>query len=477
MEVQSGVSKILMVASEATPFASTGGLAEVLQGLPVALRRAGHQVAVLLPFYPQVRALKTTPTHRTFPVTVGPHTFRAEIHQTEVSGVHYFFLDIPKLYERPGLYGSGYSDYPDNHLRFAALARGALAVCQSFFTPRIIHCHDWHTGLLPVLLRESVGANPSLDGIKTVFTIHNLAFQGRFPRKAAADLGLNGHPTHSCAFYPDGTLGFLRGALVASDAITTVSPTYARDIQTTPGGCGLEDLLLSRRANLYGIVNGIDFEVWNPAADPYLPAHFSFQDLSGKDTCKRALLKEFGLPASRADKPLIGVVARLTPQKGFNLLMHQPEKFLKQDATLVLLGSGDAEEEDFFRWLASAYPAQVSVRIGYAARTAHQILAGADLFLMPSRYEPCGLTQLYAMRYGTLPLVHNTGGLNDTVSPETGFRFARHAPEDLLACLKGALAEWQTPAWHRKQMVAMQFDSSWRRPATEYAALYEKILR
>jgi starch synthase len=434
-------------------------------------------VAVLLPFYQQVRALRTTPTHRTFPVSVGPYTFQAEIHRAEASGVQYFFLDIPKLYDRPGLYGSGYSDYLDNHLRFAALARGALTVCQSIFTPRIIHCHDWHTGLLPVLLRESAGANPALAGIKTVLTIHNLAFQGRFPRRTAADLGLNGHPTHSCAFYPDGTLGFLRGGVVASDALTTVSPTYARDIQTAAGGCGLEELLRSRRADLHGIVNGIDFEVWNPATDPHLTAHFTSGNLAGKDACKQALLKEFGLPASRAAKPLIGVVARLTPQKGFNLLMHQPEKFLKQDATLVLLGSGDAEEEDFFGWLASAHPAQVSLQIGYTARTAHRILAGADLFLMPSRYEPCGLTQLYAMRYGTLPLVHTTGGLNDTVSDETGFRFARHTPEALQACLTQALAEWQTPAWQEKQSAAMQLDSSWQRPAREYAALYEKILR
>ncbi len=474
--VQSSVAKILMLTPEATPFASTGGLGEVLQGLPIALARAGHEVAVLLPYYPQIRAFSPQHTHRTLNITLGSHHYLADVYETEIQRVHYFFLDIPTLYQRPGMYTEGVFDFPDNHLRFGALARGALATAETLFSPAIIHCHDWTTGLLPVLLREAVGTHPAFANIKTVFTIHNLAFQGRFPRQAVADLGLDRHFKASAALYPDGSISFMKGALATCDAITTVSPTYAAEIQTPEAGCGLEDLIASRNNVLTGILNGIDSAVWDPATDPYLPAHFSATDLEGKRACKLALLQQAGLSPDRIDKPLIGVVARLTPQKGFHLLTRDPKDFLALDFSLVLLGSGDTHEEDFFRWLASSNPSRVSVQIGYSAQYAHRILAGSDLFLMPSRYEPCGLTQLYAMRFGTLPLVHATGGLNDTVTADTGFSFVPHTSPALLTCLRQALALWQTPQWTQMQAAAMQKDTSWTKPAAAYSALYSKLL-
>jgi starch synthase len=465
-----------MLGPEATPFASTGGLGEVLQGLPIALARAGHEVAVLLPYYPQVRAFSPQHTHRTLNITLGSHYFLADVYETEVQRVHYFFLDIPALYQRPGMYSEGVFDFPDNHLRFGALARGALATAETLFSPAIIHCHDWPTGLLPVLLREALGTHPAFATIKTVFTIHNLAFQGRFPREAVADLGLDRHFKSSAALYPDGSINFMKGALATCDAITTVSPTYAAEIQTPEAGCGLEELIASRGNVLTGILNGIDSALWDPATDPHLPAHFSPAALAGKRACKLALLQQAGLSVDRIDKPLIGVVARLTPQKGFQLLTRNPKDFLALDFSLVLLGSGDPHEEDFFRWLASSNPSRISVQIGYSAQYAHRILAGSDLFLMPSRYEPCGLTQLYAMRFGTLPLVHATGGLKDTVSADTGFSFVPYTAEALLSCLRQALALWHTPQWSQMQAAAMQKETSWTKPAAAYSALYAKLL-
>ena len=454
-----------MVSAEASPFASTGGLGDVLQGLPKALANQGQEVAVALPLYTRVRNFHPEVVLHSLRFASAGRTFSADIARVERGGVQYIFLDVPELFNRPGIYGEADIEYPDNTLRYAAFCRGALAIAENVFTPDIIHCHDWPTGLLPVILAEHFHSQPALMGLKTVFTIHNLAHQGPVSQINAAALGLNGNFRYQHS-------SMLRGALETATRITTVSPTYARDICQPAHGCGLEAVLTRRANHLHGILNGIDADLWNPELDPNLPAHFSKDSLGGKQTGKAALLREFGLPPERIHRPLIGVVARLASQKGLDLLSQNPQQFLDLDATLILTGDGNPQEEDFFRWLAAAHPTRVAIRIGFDAAQCHRIIAGSDVFLMPSRYEPCGLTQLYAMRYGTLPLVHSTGGLKDTVTPANGFSFEVHSWRALLHSLREMTATWGTSKWSAMQQTAMASDHSWASAATEYSGLY-----
>lgn len=457
-----------MVSAEASPFASTGGLGDVLQGLPKALVSQGHEVAVALPLYPRVRNFSPEVIQRGLRFGSAHHTFTADIARLERAGVSYLFLDVPELFDRPGIYGEADLDYSDNILRYSAFCRGALVIGQNVFTPDIVHCHDWHTALLPVILAEHFHSQPALMGLKTVLTIHNLAHQGPVSRLNSIALGLNGTFRQEHA-------SMLRSGIEFATNITTVSPTYARDICLPAFGCGLEKLLARRAGNLHGILNGIDADLWNPALDPHLTAHFSKDDVSGKNAVKADLLREFGLPPDRMNRPLIGVVARLAAQKGLDLLSQNPQQFLDLDASLILIGDGNPQEEDFFRWLAAAHPSRVAARIGFDNSQSHRIIAGSDVFLMPSRYEPCGLGQLYAMRYGTLPLVHATGGLKDTVSPETGFSFETHSWRALLQSLREMTATWGTMKWTDMQLAAMSADHSWAASATRYSMLYEAM--
>ncbi len=454
-----------MVSAEASPFASTGGLGDVLQGLPKALVSQGHKVAVALPLYTRVRTFDPEMVLHGLRFALANRAFLADVAKVERAGVTYVFLDVPELFDRPGIYGESDVDYGDNAFRYAAFCRGALAIAQHFFQPDVIHCHDWPTAMLPVILAKQLHTQPALMGTKTVLTIHNLAFQGPISHSHAAALGLNGS-------FRGGNPSMLRGGLEYATRITTVSPSYARDICEPLYGCGLDELLNRRSTDLFGILNGIDAELWNPACDPYLPAHFSSLDLSGKRVVKAELLKEFGLAASRIDRPLIGVVARLASQKGLDLLSQNPQQFLELDATLIVMGDGNPQEEDFFRWLAAAHPGRVAIKIGFDAAQGHRIIGGSDVFLMPSRYEPCGLTQLYAMRYGTLPVVHATGGLKDTVTDQTGFSFEVHSWRALLQCLKEMTTAWHQPKWMDMQQAAMAVDHSWAASAAQYARLY-----
>jgi starch synthase len=457
-----------MVSAEASPFASTGGLGDVLQGLPKALAKQGHDVAVALPLYPRVRRFNPQVVQHGLRFASANRLFQADVAQIDRNSVQYFFLDVPALFDRPGMYGENDLDYPDNTFRYAAFCRGALAIAQNLFNPDIVHCHDWPTGILPVILAEHYRAQPALMGLKTVFTIHNLAYQGAVSNANAAALGVNGT-------FKSAHASMLRGALDTAHRITTVSPSYAREICRPGLGCGLESLLARRNGDLCGILNGIDTDLWNPATDQYLPAHFSSSDVGGKQLCKAALLKEFGLPPQRINRPLIGVVARLASQKGLDLLSQNPQQFLALDASLVLIGDGNPQEEDFFRWFGAAHPDRVGVKIGFDPAVSHRIIAGADVFLMPSRYEPCGLTQLYAMRYGTLPLVHSTGGLKDTVNSANGFSFEVHSWRSLHQCLREMAATWHTNQWNEKQAAAMTADYSWNASAAEYSKLYQAV--
>lgn len=461
-----------MVASEATPFAKTGGLADVLGSLPAALSRLGDEVAVVIPRY---RSVPDAPVIRSMPIRVGPHVFPAAILESIHKGVRYFFVDCPVLYDRAGIYGEAGSDYPDNHLRFAALNQAAIAVARSLFRPQVFHAHDWQAGLLPVYLRENLKFDPTFTGTRCVFTIHNLGYHGNFPASALADVGLSRALLHpeGLEFYRQ--VSFLKAGIVWADAMNTVSPTYAREIQTPEFGFGMDELLRRRSYKLSGILNGVDYQDWNPEMDARLPAHYSAADFSGKRICKAELLGELDLPLD-LDRPVIGIVSRFAEQKGMDLVAaaaSDNDSPLRR-AALAVLGSGDEALETAFRDLARANPGRVAIRFGYDENLAHLIEAGSDLFLMPSRYEPCGLNQIYSLRYGTVPIVRATGGLQDTVDAETGFKFTGLTAADLAAAVETALNAYQDrAAWKERMRRGMGKDFSWDGSAREYQKLYD----
>jgi starch synthase len=470
------MAKILMVASEARPFATTGGLSDVIGSLPAALHAIGEDVAVLLPRYRGV-APEARRIYDDLPIWLGGVSYSTSVYQIG-KAVPYYFLDCPELYDREGLYGTPLSDFPDNHIRFAVLSRAALEVCRRIFRPQVIHCHDWQSALVPVYMRTVLAGDPTFAGMKTLFTIHNLGYQGLFPKTALAGVGLPGSLFHIDALEFYGRVNFMKGGIVYSDAISTVSKTYAREIQADEYGWGLDGLLRSRSADLYGILNGVDYSQWNPETDPHLAAHYSRSDLSGKGVCKQALLRAFGFDMQTAqDRPLIGIVTRLAGQKGADLIAGIGEELAKEDVTLIALGSGEAIYEKVLLNLADAHPDHIAVRIGYDDRLAHRIEAGADMFLMPSRYEPCGLNQIYSLRYGTIPVVRATGGLDDTIEEDTGFKFQEYSGAALLGAIREALAEFRRPEqWSVRIDRAMSKDFSWDVSAREYLDLYHRLI-
>jgi starch synthase len=423
---------------------------------------------VLLPFYRGIPLPPSGPI-LTLPVQVGPHGYTVEIHQVLRQNVRYLFADCQPLYDRAGIYGTAGGDYPDNHIRFAVLCQAALGVARSVFRPDVFHAHDWQAGLLPVYLRESLALDPTFFGVRCVLTIHNLGYQGNFPAPAIADLGLDRRLFHSEGLEFFGRLNFLKAGIIWADAVNAVSPTYAREIQTPEFGFGLDGLLRARASKLSGILNGVDYQEWNPETDRYLPANYSARDLSGKRACKRALLEEMGLPVEE-DQPLIGIVSRFAHQKGMDLVAGI---LPLAGAALVVLGSGEAPLESAFRSLAAGYPDRIAARIGYDEGLAHRIEAGADMFLMPSRYEPCGLNQIYSLRYGTVPIVRATGGLEDTVKDHTGFKFLDH----LEGAMGAAIEAFQNrETWAARMRRGMAQNFSWDASAVEYQRLYSKGL-
>lgn len=472
---------ILMVGSEAAPFVKTGGLGDVLGALPAALVRTGETLAVVAPRYRSALLPSNPQARRTLgplPIAVGPHLFAASIEEVTSQGVLYYFVECPPLYDRPGIYNESGDDYPDNHIRFAALCQAALAIARWIFPVDVFHAHDWQAGLVGAYLRTRLAHDPTYFGARTVFTIHNLGYQGLFPASTLSALGLT-----TAQFHPEGLefwgqLNFLKAGIVWADAITTVSPTYAHEIQTPAFGFGLEGALSARAGKLTGILNGVDYNEWNPENDAYLPQHYSAADLAGKRECKRSLLVEVGLPSSAADlkRPLLGVVSRFASQKGLELVLELGAWFAEQDVSLVVLGSGDPLQEAAFRDLAAAYPTRFAVRIGYNNALAHRIEAGADLFLMPSRYEPCGLNQIYSLRYGTVPVVRATGGLDDTVEESTGFKFSGLSALAFAAALREAFAAFRHPeTWTKLIRNGMARDFSWDASAKAYLGLYRSL--
>jgi starch synthase len=462
------MARVLMVTSEASPFVKTGGLGDVMGSLPAALARCGEEVAVVLPRYRDAVVGPTERIWNAMPLWVGPHAFSVAIDQVIHQHVRYMFVDCPPLYDRPGVY----EDYADDHIRFALLNLAALGIARNIFRPDVFHAHDWPAGLLAVYLREKFAGDPTFFGTKCILTIHNLGYQGNFPGSALRELGLPASLFHSEGLEFYGLLSFLKGGIVWSDMITTVSPTYAREIQTPEYGFGFDGLLRSRARKLTGILNGVDYKEWNPEHDPYIPAHYSAEELSGKRECKLALLDELGLPAD-ADRPLIGIVSRFADQKGFDLIADIASQLADENLALAVLGSGDTRMEDVFRYFAYARPDKFGVRIGYDDELAHRIEAGADMFLMPSRYEPCGLSQIYSLKYGTVPVVRATGGLDDTVDETTGFKFQEYSPAALAAAIGTALEAFEDKReWVARMRRGMAKNYSWDVSAAEYQRLY-----
>jgi starch synthase len=468
--------KILMLASEAAPFAKSGGLGDVVGSLPGALRENECDVRVLLPRYRNVDLSSLRRVYDLLPVWIAGTLYQCSLYLAE-SGALFYFLECPQLYGRDGYYGDAAGDYPDNAIRFAVLSRAALAVARRVFRPDIIHCHDWQTGLVPAYLNTVFANDPTYIGTRTLFTIHNLGYQGLFPKSVLPAIGLDRRVFHMNGLEFFGKVSCIKAGIVYSDAISTVSRRYALEIQTEEYGFGLDGVLSERSSKLYGIPNGVDYGNWNPETDPYIAAYYSVDDLSGKAACKQDLVREFGLPPAAMKRPLAGVVSRLTPQKGTELIIEIIPELMSQDISLVLLGSGDAEYETALREASEAFPEHIAVRFGYDEAVAHKIEAGADMFLMPSQYEPCGLNQVYSLRYGTVPVVRATGGLDDTIEEGTGFKFREYSAQSLVAAISAASSAYQDKdAWKAMMRRGMRKDFSWRVSAAEYAGLYRKLL-
>jgi starch synthase len=476
--------KILFVSSEGLPYSKTGGLADVVEALPKALRAMGHEVAVLLPRYHGNKVTSVLISS----VTIGfgeSLRFPAIVEGKAVDGVRYFFVDDPPFFDRPHLYGDGTNDYPDNAERFAEFSRVAIEFMKRVWLPDVVHCHDWQSALVPVLLRTQHVEDRAVRSLPVVLTIHNLAYQGVFPRTVLRKTGLPDalFAVDALEFY--GKVNFLKGGLIFADYLTTVSRRYAKEIQTPEYGSGLEGVIRSRGERLVGILNGVDYSIWNPETDPLIAQRYSAQNLGGKKACKQDLLAAFQLPAENIERPLIGIVSRFVDQKGFDLIAETSGELMKEDIAIVALGTGQPEYEKLFKQLAEKYPQRAAVKIGYDNTLAHKIEAGADMFLMPSRYEPCGLNQIYSLRYGTAPIVRATGGLDDTIQPfvpkaqqGTGFKFDAYTGAALLGCVREALTAFRDAnAWQKLQANGMAKDFSWKTSAATYVTLYEAAKR
>lgn len=480
--------RILFVTSEMAPWVKTGGLGDVAAALPAALRALGHDVRVLIPAYPALKAAFPDARARTHIVWLGGAYPEPTLREAVApDGMPLLLIDHAPYYERPGnpYLGPGNQDWPDNAMRFGLLSRvaGLLGAGHSplDWRPDIVHCNDWQAGLAPVFLSLQA------DSVaRSVITVHNLAFQGVFGRETMVPLGLPPHLWQMHGVEYHGLLSFLKAGLQFADRITTVSPSYAREICTDAEGMGLAGLLRHRGDRLSGILNGIDTAAWNPTTDPLLPAHFDAGKLKGKAVCKAALQAEMGLEA-RKDAPLLGIISRLTYQKGLDLVPALEGLLAESQAQLAVLGSGDTALEGAYREMAVRHPGRIAVRIGFDEGLAHLIEAGADLFLMPSRFEPCGLNQMYSLRYGTPPVVRATGGLADTVrdygepGDETrganGFVFRAATVEALAESVGRAIAAWRDPkAWKRIQANGMGGDFGWDGPARRYVDVYSAAL-
>jgi starch synthase len=480
--------RVLVVSSEIVPFAKTGGLADVTGSLPKALRRIGVEADCVMPFYRSVERERFSLQQAAPPVRV-PMGHREEtgvVMETDAGeGVRGYLVHNDRYFDREFLYGTKDGDYVDNCERFAFFCRAIMEwIVRTGRSYDILHCNDWQTALLPAYVKTLYSHEPAFRSSGTVFTVHNLGYQGLFWNH---DLPLTGlgwelFTPKGVEFY--GKLNVLKAGLVFSDILTTVSDTYSREIQTAEYGHGLEGVLYERRADLYGILNGVDYDDWNPETDPLIAARYSRKDLSGKKVCRRDLLAEFGW-TDTADEPVIGVVGRLTAQKGFDLIEQVGDWLATQPVRVVILGTGERKFEESLAAFGRRHPDRISLRFAFDNRLAHKIEAGSDIYLMPSRYEPCGLNQIYSLKYGTVPVVRNTGGLADTVvdadeeaAAGTGFKFTGYDTAELKDALLRTVAAYADKSrWEAIVKRGMEKDFSWEAAAKGYRSVYEKALQ
>ncbi len=473
---------IVFAASECVPFSKTGGLADVVGALPKALAELGHSVSVYLPKYRQTKleASKVLLPSVTVPFD-DQYRFCSVLDGGRRDGVQFYFVDYPPFFDRESLYGTPAGDYSDNAERFALYCRAVLEASKILGVPDIFHCHDWQSALVPILLKTSYVDDPIFVDTSTVFTIHNLGYQGLFPPDTLPLLMLpwDLFTIDKLEFW--GKVNFLKGALVFSDYLTTVSRKYAQEIQTSEYGFGLEGVLRGRAGSLTGILNGVDYGEWSPEKDSFIAKQYSRENLEGKQECKRDLLQQFEI--AETNSPVVGIISRFVAQKGFDLIAEIAVDLARLPVVFTILGSGDRLYEELMRKLNRQMPDKFAVKVAYDNALAHKIEAGADLFLMPSHYEPSGLNQMYSLKYGTVPVVRATGGLDDSVEQwsratgkGTGFKFSAYTGSALLAAVREALQVFKDQsAWKQLMMNGMSKDFSWAASAREYVKVYERV--
>jgi starch synthase len=479
--------KIMLASSEVVPFAKTGGLADVSASLPAAMASLGHQVRIVMPMYRSVMegAFEIKELEESLEVPFIGRILKIKIFYSEIApNLLIYFIKRDEFFDRTMLYGTSEGDYLDNPERFIFFSRGTIDLCNLIgFHPDVFHCNDWQTSLVPVYLKSLYKNDSFFRKARTVFTIHNLAYQGVFPKEYMSISALPSElfSIKGLEFYEK--MNFMKGGIAFSDVITTVSEKYAQEIQTPEYGYGLDGVLRDRSGDIYGVLNGVDYTEWNPESDPYIDANYSAKDLSGREKCKAELMRIFKLKGSE-EFPIIGMTTRLADQKGCDILADAMDELMKMELFLVLLGQGDKKYEKQFAELGKRHKGRIGVKIAFDNVLAHKIEAGSDMFLMPSRYEPCGLNQMYSLKYGTIPIVRATGGLDDTVrefDPDTekgnGFKFKEYSSKALIEAARKALAIYQnTESWLRLMKNAMKEDFSWKKSALKYEEIYNRAL-
>ncbi len=476
--------KVLYVSSEVVPFAKTGGLADVAGVLPLHVQQCGCDIRVVTPLYKstQKQGFNLEPVGLDFKFQLGPKTYAGVFFKSLLKqAVPIYFVQCGELYDRDGLYGDEHGDYSDNAERFIFFCRAVLYLCRHIdFVPDIIHCNDWQTGLIPAYITAGIETG-YFDTSATVFTIHNIAYQGLFDRDKFELTGLPHWLYDMRGLEYWGQMSMLKAGIIFSRTVTTVSRKYAQEILTPESGCGLEGVLQDRRSDLYGVLNGVDYDEWNPETDTLIASRYTALTLQLKQQCKQDLLMQCGLPEALVQAPLIGSISRLVDQKGFDLIAAALDELLALGAGYILLGSGDAAYERLFKKLASRHKNRMSFCCAYDNQLAHKIEAGCDMFLMPSRYEPCGLNQIYSLKYGTVPIVRATGGLDDTIidytahGPDTGngFKFEEYTAEALFGAVQHAVTLYKdASSWRQLMLKGMSCNFSWTVSAADYFHLY-----
>jgi starch synthase len=480
---------VFLISPEVAPFAKTGGLADVAGSLPSALRNLGVEVAVALPFYRLIKEANLSIREKIpkLEVPLGEEVLSCKVFEMKTAeGIPVYFFEREDLFDRPHLYGTPEGDYYDNLERFCFFSRAVLLFAKKAgFRFRVAHCHDWQTGLVPAYLRTVYHTDPFFSNTTTVFTIHNLGYQGLFPE---SKLPVTGIPEKE--FNPEGVeywgkISLLKTGMIYADAITTVSRKYSEEIRTPEFGQGMDGILRKREGALYGILNGVDYKAWNPLRDPHIPFNYDSGKVEAKKKNKAALIRELGLRVSGEEQPVLGMISRLSSQKGFDLVLQIAEDAVKLKALLVILGEGDELYQSALVDLSRKHGGNIAVRLGFDDSLAHRIMAGADMLLIPSLYEPCGLTQMYALKYGTVPIVRATGGLDDTIRPfdpakktGNGFKFGLYTAEALLGAIREAFTVFRNKeAWKTLMRKGMKEDFSWDQSARKYLEIYQALIR